>query len=83
MILSNVRMQEALESGRLVIRPQPMLLPEPGQKCPYDTHTVNLTLGCELSLAMSGPYSFDLPIGWPRSTSCLARRIPHGNCRCL
>jgi dCTP deaminase len=61
MILSNVAMQRALEEGRLVIDPKPLpLRPEEGQKCPYDTHSVNLRLGHELSIPMSGPYSFDL-----------------------
>ena len=64
MILSNVRMQEAIESGRLVIRPQPLpLRPTEGEKCPYDTHSVNLTLGDELSIPNEGPYSFDLAQG--------------------
>jgi dCTP deaminase len=61
MILSNTKMQEAMESGRLVIEPKPLpLRPGPGQKCPYDTHSVNLTLGSEVSVPSSGPYSFDL-----------------------
>jgi hypothetical protein len=50
-------MQEAMESGRLIIRPKPLpLRPIPGQKCPYDTHTVNLTLGGEISVPLSGPF---------------------------
>jgi dCTP deaminase len=64
MILSNIKMQEALESGRLIITPKPLpLRPSVGQKCPYDTHTVNLTLGTELSIPQSGPYTFDLESG--------------------
>lgn len=64
MILSNIKMQEAIKSGRLVIDPTPLpLRPAVGQKCPYDTHTVNLTLGAELSLPQGGPYTFDLASG--------------------
>ena len=64
MILSNVEVQKALESGRLVISPRPMpVRPTVGQKCPYDTHSVNLTLGSELSIPLSGPFSFDLMQG--------------------
>jgi dCTP deaminase len=63
-ILSNVLLQEALESGRLVIEPRPMpLRPTDGQKCPYDTHSVNLRLGSEISVPKAGPYSFDLELG--------------------
>jgi len=64
MILSNIKMQEAMESGRLIIDPRPLpLRPAVGQKCPYDTHTVNLTLGAELSITQGGPYTFDLDAG--------------------
>ena len=58
MILSNVQLQEAMESGRLVIDPPPRpMRPTEGQKCPYDTHSVNLRLGNELSEPVSGPYT--------------------------
>lgn len=61
MILSNIEMQKAMQEGRLVINPQPVpLFPTEGQKCPYDTHSVNLCLSEELSVPMSGPFSFDL-----------------------
>jgi dCTP deaminase len=64
MILSNIEMQAALESGRLVINPKPMpMRPAVGQKCPYDTHSVNLRLGNEISIPNSGPFSFDLMQG--------------------
>ena len=64
MILSNVRMQEALAIGRLVIDPTPAPpRPSAGQKCPYDTHSVNLRLGSELSIPQDGPFSFDLAKG--------------------
>src|SRR3954465_1121809 len=64
MILSNVAMQQAMEEGRLVIDPRPEpLRPAEGQKCPYDTHSVNLRLGNELSIPQGGPFSFDLMQG--------------------
>jgi dCTP deaminase len=64
MILSNIDMQKAMDSGRLVIRPKPTpLRPTKDQKCPYDTHAVNLRLGNEISIPLSGPFSFDLMQG--------------------
>jgi len=64
LILSNVEMQKAMEEGRLVITPRPEpLRPVEGLKCPYDTHSVNLKLGHELSVPMSGPFTFDLAKG--------------------
>lgn len=64
MILSNIEMQKAMEEGRLVIAPRPEpLRPAEGLKCPYDTHSVNLKLGHELSVPVSGPYTFDLMVG--------------------
>jgi dCTP deaminase len=69
MILSNIEMQAAMESGRLVITPKPLpLRPGPGQKCPYDTHSVNVTLSTEISVPQSGPFSFDLAQGGDLST---------------
>jgi dCTP deaminase len=64
MALSNVAMQQAMEQGRILIDPQPLpLRPAEGQVCPYDTHSVNLRLGSELSIPLPGPYSFDLALG--------------------
>jgi dCTP deaminase len=64
MILSNVRAQLAMEQGRVVITPRPLpLRPTPGEECPYDTHSVNLRLGQELSIPLPGTYSFDLARG--------------------
>ncbi len=61
MILSNVQVQMAIDSGRLTIDPEPLpRRPEPGRECPYDTHSVNLTLGNEISILQKGQFSFDL-----------------------
>jgi dCTP deaminase len=61
MILCNVEIQAALDSGRLVIRPEPQpRRPREGMECPYATHSVDLTLGSELSIPEPGPYSYDL-----------------------
>ena len=68
MILSNIAMQEAMEQGRLVIDPRPEpLRPAEGRNCPYDTHSVNLRLGQELSIPIPGTFVFDLmpPDGVP------------------
>jgi hypothetical protein len=69
MILCNINMQKAMEDGRLVIDPKPLpLRPTGGLKCPYDTHSVNLRLGSELSIPLAGPFSFDLMQGGNLST---------------
>jgi dCTP deaminase len=76
-ILSNLDMQAALDSGRLVIDPRPSpSRPGPGLKCPYDTHSVNLTLGAEISVPRPGPYSFDLAQGGDLS-EFLSRNSEH------
>jgi dCTP deaminase len=66
MILSNVAIQNALDSGRLVIEPQPLpRKPEGGGDCPYQTTSVDLTLGNEISyFPESGlPYEVNLRRG--------------------
>jgi dCTP deaminase len=61
MILSNRKVHEALDSGRLIIDPQPYpRIPESGRTCPFDTHSVDLTLGNEIVIPTSGPFSYDL-----------------------
>lgn len=62
MILSNVEIHKALDEGRLIIDPQPMPR-APGMErdhCPYDTHSVDLTLASEVVVPESGQLSFDL-----------------------
>jgi dCTP deaminase len=62
MILSNLEIQRALDEGRLIIDPEP--LPrriEHGVKyCPYDTHSVDLKLGYDISVPEPGPFNHDL-----------------------
>lgn len=63
MILSNVELHRALDEGRLIIRPepQPRVPSATGGHCPYDTHSVDLTLGDEISIPNVGaPYAYDL-----------------------
>jgi dCTP deaminase len=61
MILSNTEIQRAIGEGRLIIRPEPLpRRPTEGTECPYDTHSVNLTLADEISIPRPGTYVIDL-----------------------
>ncbi len=64
MILSNRLLQESLDNGRLVINPQPTPrrpnTSDPNAYCPYDTHAVDLTLGYEITVPITGTYAYDL-----------------------
>ena len=64
MILSNEELFAALDSGRLVITPEPSpRRPEIGATddyCPFDTHAVDLTLGTEITIPETGTYAYDL-----------------------
>jgi dCTP deaminase len=62
MVLSNVSIQQALDSGTLVIRPEPMpRRPDKAGECPYQTSAVDLTLGDEIAwLNEEMPISLDL-----------------------
>jgi dCTP deaminase len=64
MILSNVELHRALDSGRLVISPEPrprVYDPEdPSMYCPYETHAVDLTLDSDITVLLPGTYAFDL-----------------------
>ncbi len=66
MILSNVGIQRALDEGDLVITPEPApRRPTAYQgSCPYDTCSVNLRLGPEISIPKPGkPITLDLRKG--------------------
>jgi deoxycytidine triphosphate deaminase len=62
MILSNIEVFRALDEGRLLIRPQPApRLPTVGQAhSPYDTHSVDLSLGNEITVPKKGQITYDL-----------------------
>lgn len=61
MILSNIEVHKAMDEGRLIIRPKPLpLFPDiNGEHCPYDTHSVDLRLGNEISVPRPGTYAYD------------------------
>ena len=62
MILSNVEIFTALDEGRLIIDPEPSpRIPDLGKEaeCPYDTHSVDLRLGNELSIPSGGTFAYD------------------------
>ena len=65
MILSNRGIQKALDTGRLVIRPEPQprrpTVEHPN--CPYNTTAVDLRLGRYLSIPRSGAFTYDLRRG--------------------
>ena len=61
MLLSNREIHKALDEGRLVIDPEP----QPRSKgigvkyCPYDSHTVDLRLGSEITVPQAGTFAYD------------------------
>jgi len=62
MILSNVEIFKALDEGRLIIRPEPApRVATVGQAhSPYDTHSVDLSLGNEITIPSGGQFTYDL-----------------------
>jgi dCTP deaminase len=62
MILSNVEIFRALDEKRLIIRPEPIPRePSVGQAhSPYDTHSVDLSLGDEITIPKAGQFTYDL-----------------------
>lgn len=61
MILSNTEIHSALNSGRLVIDPEPSpRIPQTGKYCPYDTHSVDLRLHNEIRVPLEGTFIYDL-----------------------
>ena len=81
MILSNSQLHEALDSGRLIIDPQPTpRFPRPGAPgdyCPYDTHAVDLTLGSEITVPVEGTYAYDLMQPTPLATFIRRNSVKH------
>ena len=65
MILSNVRIQEALDNGWLKITPEPTPRhpSENGDECPYQTSAVDLRLGNEIIELDRLPVAIDLREG--------------------
>ena len=61
MILSNVEIHKALDEGRLIIDPEPMprIKGMRDKYCPYDSHTVDLRLGSEITVPKPGAYAYD------------------------
>lgn len=70
MILSNVSIHEALDSGRLVISPEPSpRFPENGADCPYQPSSVDLRLADEITYFKEGlAFIIDLTQGDYRRT---------------
>jgi dCTP deaminase len=65
MILANIRIHEALDNGWLKIQPEPQpRYKAPGTDCPYQTSSVDLHLGSEISYFKEGlAISLDLRRG--------------------
>lgn len=61
MLLSNLEIHRALDEGRLVINPEPIPRSKGiGDKyCPYDSHTVDLRLGSEITVPRPGTFAYD------------------------
>lgn len=61
MILSNVAIMDALDSGHLAIRPEPAPRPnQPGNASPYGASSVDLRLGPHLRVPVNLPILVDL-----------------------
>lgn len=62
MILSNSEIFLAMDEGRLIIKPQPTprLAAIEGGHCPFDTHSVDLTLGDLIEVPRAGAFNIDL-----------------------
>jgi len=91
MILSNVELHRALNCRRLIIKPEPAPRTpdpsDPGGYCPYDTHSVDLTLGTEIVIPLAGTYAFDLmqssPLGPFLTRNSRRIRLDDGACYIL
>jgi dCTP deaminase len=62
MILSNVEIHRAMDEGRIIISPEPLpRLPKPDGMCPYQTSSVDLRLGNQISYFKEGlPFDINL-----------------------
>ncbi len=62
MIFSNTELLKALDAGRIVITPEPSprLLTLGEEHCPYDTHSVDLKLGDNITIPGPGQVTYDL-----------------------
>jgi dCTP deaminase len=74
MILSNVEIHRALDDGRLIITPEPLpRFPElMNERCPYGTHSVDVTLSDVIEEPAAGPVAIDLT--QPGSVADVIRR---------
>jgi len=90
MILSNLELHAALDSGRLVISKEPApRIPVEGEASPYGTHSVDLRLANEIRvpqprrrnhvrLALKGDWPAEVRTGRP----CSLRRLRRSPIRC-
>ena len=62
MILSNTEIHKAIDEGRLIIEPEPFprLPGVDGAHCPYDTHSVDVTLGDTIRVPLDGTITINL-----------------------
>lgn len=61
MILSNSEIHRAIDEKRLIIDPEPLpRVPTVGRDCPYDAHTVDLRLHCDVFKPETGKFDIDL-----------------------
>src|SRR4051812_47571565 len=72
MILSHEEILKALDSGRLIITPQPSpryaKVDLPDDYCPFSTHAVDLRLDTEVTIPETGTYAYDLMQKTPLAT---------------
>ncbi len=61
MLLSNLEIHKALDEGRLVIDPEPLprIKGLRDKYCPYDSHTVDLKLGSEITVPKPSTFAYD------------------------
>ncbi len=61
MILSNIEIHKAMDSGKLIISPEPEpRFKDVGVECPFSTHAVDLKLHEEIQVPRGGPFCIDL-----------------------